>query len=264
MGDPGDNPDPIRAIRELNDALERAKDAILAHWEASADLDPAARSMWATDAKEAYYSVISAWTMLESVAGGNADHAGSARSFLEAAAARAEQAASELDGVAGLEAAQLAVAWREAFEACRSAIADQLERLAPRPGPRSGVPAVALSGEDEVAINCAACGHAAASLGLEDFMGKPGLVYHGLTHTAAMDIGDRDEVFGWLLSGDLAAAHAHAKRYRVFEDGLDCYCPECGNTYCRDCVQLREEYDEGFYDCTYGTCPAGHSRIVHD
>ena len=71
-------------------------------------------------------------------------------------------------------------------------------------------------------------------------------------------------MFGWLLSGDLAAAHAHAKRYRVFEDGLDCYCPKCDKTYCRDCVHLREEYDEGFYDCTYGTCPAGHTRIVHD
>jgi hypothetical protein len=25
-----------------------------------------------------------------------------------------------------------------------------------------------------------------------------------------------------------------------------------------------QEYDEGFYDCSRGTCPQGHSRMVDD
>jgi hypothetical protein len=42
------------------------------------------------------------------------------------------------------------------------------------------------------------------------------------------------------------------------------YCPECGRNYCRadwDTVAL---FDEGFYECTMGTCPGGHRHMVDD
>ncbi len=36
------------------------------------------------------------------------------------------------------------------------------------------------------------------------------------------------------------------------------YCPDCGASYCKDHWQQQVEFDDGFYDCTYGTCPQGH------
>jgi hypothetical protein len=32
----------------------------------------------------------------------------------------------------------------------------------------------------------------------------------------------------------------------------------------RSHYQLVTEYDDGFYDCTRGTCPEGHRRMVDD
>ncbi|MBI4280420.1 MAG: hypothetical protein HY660_18360 [Armatimonadetes bacterium] len=30
------------------------------------------------------------------------------------------------------------------------------------------------------------------------------------------------------------------------------------------CSNSVEEWDAGFYDCSYGTCPNGHRRIIDD
>jgi hypothetical protein len=42
------------------------------------------------------------------------------------------------------------------------------------------------------------------------------------------------------------------------------YCPECEQTYCRADWHTYVLFDEGFYDCTMGTCPAGHRHMVDD
>ena len=47
-------------------------------------------------------------------------------------------------------------------------------------------------------------------------------------------------------------------------DGLDFYCPDCDQMICEDHYHLRPVWDDGFYDYTLGTCPAGHQRIVDD
>jgi hypothetical protein len=45
------------------------------------------------------------------------------------------------------------------------------------------------------------------------------------------------------------------------------YCQDCDCHYCGDHwytrVQMADDYP-GFYDCTYGTCPQGHSQILDD
>ncbi len=48
------------------------------------------------------------------------------------------------------------------------------------------------------------------------------------------------------------------------EGGLDAYCPDCDKVYCRLDYNVDEKWDEGFYDCTYGTCPQGHRRLLDD
>lgn len=43
------------------------------------------------------------------------------------------------------------------------------------------------------------------------------------------------------------------------------YCYACGKVYCDQCwSHQRTEFDEGFYDCTYATCPAGHEQMIDD
>ena len=42
------------------------------------------------------------------------------------------------------------------------------------------------------------------------------------------------------------------------------YCLECDKIYCRDHWECAPAYDDGFYDCTKGTCPKGHTRTMDD
>ena len=42
------------------------------------------------------------------------------------------------------------------------------------------------------------------------------------------------------------------------------YCPECERAYCHADWSTYVVFDEGFYDCTRGTCPAGHQHMVDD
>jgi len=55
--------------------------------------------------------------------------------------------------------------------------------------------------------------------------------------------------------------------YALDDEWASFYCPTCGRSYCSDHWQLDVRYDDdfpGWYDCTYGTCPAGHRRMVDD
>ncbi len=43
------------------------------------------------------------------------------------------------------------------------------------------------------------------------------------------------------------------------------HCWQCGQDYCEQCWRVGPpEFDEGFYDCTRATCPAGHEQMVDD
>ncbi|HET7464061.1 MAG TPA: hypothetical protein VFJ82_22585 [Longimicrobium sp.] len=61
-----------------------------------------------------------------------------------------------------------------------------------------------------------------------------------------------------LRGGDPRALWALDREWAPF------YCPECNACYCRDHWRQWMEFDEGFYDCTYGTCPQGHTRMLDD
>ncbi|MGQ0602022.1 MAG: hypothetical protein ACT4QE_10045 [Anaerolineales bacterium] len=113
--------------------------------------------------------------------------------------------------------------------------------------------------------------------------------------------GDRLERTGFLghliLPGDYAALCARleaigscdfvALRRDWNPDHVAFHCRECDKVYCEKCWHGRKrslrwrtafavlsrqqswrigplQFDEGFYDCTYGTCPAGHKQIVDD
>ena len=42
------------------------------------------------------------------------------------------------------------------------------------------------------------------------------------------------------------------------------YCPNCGQNYCRADWHTYVLLDDGFYDCTMGTCPNDHQHMVED
>jgi predicted RNA-binding Zn-ribbon protein involved in translation (DUF1610 family) len=42
------------------------------------------------------------------------------------------------------------------------------------------------------------------------------------------------------------------------------YCPQCAAPYCARHWNPRPRFDEGMYDCTYGTCPKGHHYLIDD
>ena len=66
----------------------------------------------------------------------------------------------------------------------------------------------------------------------------------------------------------LTAGHAR-ELYELDTEWASFYCPECDCVYCKAHWHTRIQFDDdddmrGWYDCTYGTCPKGHERIVDD
>lgn len=108
---------------------------------------------------------------------------------------------------------------------------------------------------------CATCGQVAALLevGIDPNSGQRALVYSGLIRREAFGLNMAVRVFSELAAGNLGAVHG-----LLGVEGIDAYCPACGRVYCRSHYQLVTEYDDGFYDCTRGTCPEGHRRMVDD
>lgn len=110
-------------------------------------------------------------------------------------------------------------------------------------------------------LRCASCGKTAATLevAIDPVSGSRALVYSGLVRREAFSLTLAQFVFEKLAKGEVGEAHAS-----LGGEGMDAYCPECGRVYCRDHYKLETEHDDGFYDCTRGTCPAGHRRMVDD
>ena len=57
--------------------------------------------------------------------------------------------------------------------------------------------------------------------------------------------------------------------FEIDEEWASFYCPQCDKAYCQKHWQTEIVFDDdpampGWYDCTYGTCPKGHRRIVDD
>lgn len=121
--------------------------------------------------------------------------------------------------------------------------------------------------ETEYHLPCSVCGKIAVKfwIGLAQFSDKKALICSGIVHMASIDISDAQKIFIWLEQEQIAEIHSFLEKNTiVFEEGIDAYCPQCDKIYCIAHYSTREEWEDGFYDCTYGTCPNGHTRIIHD
>ena len=132
------------------------------------------------------------------------------------------------------------------------------------------------AGEGAASFRCAACGEVAAVVrtvraDVPADMGPP------LGPQSHRDDGIMvDYFFGtaWKRAdpGTYAAVRAildseqpdPAELRRIDWELAPFYCPECGQAYCRADWHTYVVFDEGFYDCTIGTCPAGHRHTVDD
>ena len=60
-------------------------------------------------------------------------------------------------------------------------------------------------------------------------------------------------------SADFASARGADADFVAF------HCRTCNRSYCDRCWHIGPpEFDDGFYDCTRGTCPEGHEQTVDD
>jgi predicted RNA-binding Zn-ribbon protein involved in translation (DUF1610 family) len=131
-------------------------------------------------------------------------------------------------------------------------------------------------GEAAASFRCAACGEVAALVkavpaDVPTDMGPPlgprphqrdGIVvdYFGGTKWQAAEPSTYEAVRTILEAEEPDAAQLRQIDWEV----APFYCPECEQAYCLADWHTYVVFDEGFYDCTIGTCPAGHRHTVDD
>ncbi|MBI4279816.1 MAG: hypothetical protein HY660_15305 [Armatimonadetes bacterium] len=197
---------------------------------------------------------------------GERKYAASSRAYVEMARSRLGRVASELVSLEGAEGPRLAADLRAAFERCRTkifaALDPYLEKRPPAPPPHR----VIKVADAEYHLPCSVCGEIAVvfKIGVPEYLDKEGLIYMGITHSRALDLADAAEIFHRLDRDQIAKVHAFVKGHPATVEGIDAYCPQCDRIYCREHYNVVVEWDQGFYDCSYGTCPEGHRRMIDD
>lgn len=117
-----------------------------------------------------------------------------------------------------------------------------------------------LNSDTVVVFPCDLCDQPAATIALA----PDGLiVVEALIGRVTQRIGPAD-----LARVRVILAHRDAPvLYAMNTEWASFYCPTCDRSYCRAHWHFDVRYDDdfpGWYDCTYGTCPAGHTRLVDD
>jgi hypothetical protein len=249
-------------IRDSIQKLEDVKDKTIEFLNSTEEeIDKA----WITDVKEVYYCIVSAWELLKGISDDRTHYDKSAWSYLQLGKSRLEQASSELR-ILGKDGIKLESELRATFEVCWEQISAELENLVGKEEAKAPTQRVIKYDDDEYHLPCAFCGKVEAGfrIAVSKRDGKKYLYYIGITTTASFDSKDAKKVFSLLEEDNIAAVHDFAHSSAALEEGIDAYCPKCDKIYCYNHYNVSEKWDEGFYDCHYGTCPLGHKRIIND
>jgi len=236
-------------------SLKNLRDRIVALFSASR-LDDSTKKIWCDDAKGMYYRVVSA----DAIAGSGDPDA--VRGWLHGASSRYQQVASELRAL-GDEGKKLENELKQTFAACHQAIGSRIPDI---PIPATAPARVIRNSAEHYELPCSVCGKKAVTVhpaGSEEKILK-GIICAGITRAVGINVQHQEEISAWLESGDLAAFHHFMEIDEDVDGGLDAYCPKCDKIYCRTHYNVVEAWDEGFYDCAYGTCPQGHRREIDD
>ena len=249
-------------IRDSIQKLEDVKDKIIDFLNSTDELID---DVWITDVKEVYYSIVSAWELLKGVSENRTKYADSAFKYLELAKSRLEQASSEIK-ILGETGIKLESDLRETFGVCWEQISTELENLVGKEEPKAPTQRVIKYSDEEYHLPCSVCGkiEAGFKIGAPKAGGKKKLYYIGIIKQGSFSLSDAKKIFRWLEEDKIAEVHSYVQGSIDLEEGIDAYCPKCDKIYCYKHYNVQEEWDEGFYDCTYGTCPLGHKRIIND
>jgi hypothetical protein len=119
-------------------------------------------------------------------------------------------------------------------------------------------------GNDKFELICSIVGKVTMTFKRGNFYGKEGYIFTGVTHQYALPLKTIPKIAVFLAQDLIAEVQECVKSFVPMEEGLDGYGPECDNVFCGEHLSTRIEYDDGFYDCMYGTCPKGHERMIDD
>jgi hypothetical protein len=237
-------------------SLAKLKDRIIAFFRAS-QLDDSTKNMWCDDANGMYFHVVNADMRLSQGRDSEA-----CRGMLYGASSRFEQVASELRAL-GEEGLRLEEELKQTFATCHAALSARIPAIVV---PATTPARVLKHAAEDYVLPCSVCGKQAVAVHLAGADEKilKGIICAGIIRAVGIDPKDKARIFGWLEKGDLAALHHYLESERDVDGGLDAYCPQCDLIYCQTHYNVTERWDEGFYDCAYGTCPHGHEREVDD
>lgn len=253
-------------IRDDIQVLEDVKDEIIEFLSSRTDLDDNNIKMWINDVKECYFSIVAAWEMLSSVSKGKHEFAGTCKSYLITAKSHYAQAASELRAFNEEYSNELEDDLIVGFENCHDSILSELKKLLPQEVLKTPDKRVVKISNTEYELPCSVCSKTCISfkIGTTRLFKEEGLLYSGITHQTSRDLKYADAIFKFLDEEKISELHSFLENNHLLEEGLDAYCPQCDAIYCWEHFNAYEEFDDGFYDCTYAECPKGHHRMIDD
>ncbi|MHA2399278.1 MAG: hypothetical protein ACXADU_10380 [Promethearchaeota archaeon] len=252
-------------IRVYIQPLEDIKDSIINYLENLKELDKSTRSIWISDVKGFYYNVVSAWEMLRTTTEDlKVESLEKSKLFLYNAKSLLTKIVSQLNIFESRESSKLIKNAEVVFKGCWDAFWIVYRKLLPENELKPSSERIIKVSDLEYHLPCSVCGKVAVvfKIGYGQFDDVESLVFKGITHGTSLNIELAEVLFGILEQKSLLGAHEFMKRR--FYEGLDAFCPECDKIYCWEHYNAKVEYDDGFYDATYGECPQGHKRMIDD
>ncbi len=252
-------------IRTYIEKIENIKEEILDYLTFFKKLDETTKKLWISDIKEFYYDIASAWEILNPNLKIDKKVIESSKNFLYGARNLLSKIKSELNIFEDNKSSDLIIKVDNSFQECWEALWYVYMNLLSEKSSKEKFEKVIIISDLEYHLPCSECGKIAVEfkIGYGRFDEKEALVFRGITHERSMNIKLAYELFELLIKKNLSGIHNFMEKYHGYE-GLDAYCPECDKIYCWEHYDAKEEYDEGFYDCTYGICPKGHKRMIDD
>ena len=254
-------------LRDYVQKLEDITEDIINHLKLLKDLDESTRNIWTSDVKEFFSNTVSAWEVLTTITEGepNLKNVGDSKSFLYAARNRLSKILSQLKIFQSRKSSMLIEKVETAFKECWDTFWINFNELLPKEEFVKPIERVIKVSDLEYHLPCSVCSKIAVKfkIGYGRLDEKESLVFRGITLETSLRVDLANKLFKILEDNDLLGIHNFMKNYHSPE-GVDAYCPECDKLYCWEHYNAKEEYDDGFYDCTYGECPKGHKRMIDD
>jgi len=255
----------IRNIRTHIQELEDIINEIIKLLSSDNSLDQSYVKIVISNLKDSYYNTILAWEKLNFIISKLKNNLDDSKGLLYFSKSRLAQSISELKILDNNKLPNMISRLEQIFETCWNAFFKEYKIIEPLKENRIADQNMLELSETMYQLPCSVCGRIAVEfkMGYGRFDKEESLVFSGITHSSSLRRSLSTILFEILKAKNLSGVHEFMKQYHGYE-GLDAYCPECDKIYCWEHYNATEEWEEGFYDCTYGICPEGHKRMIDD